>query len=408
MRLFSDYELKSVLDSNYEKLKRKIDLCENDAVMANNLDILIDNFYEEFKVEPLFIDVEEFSKRKITQQKIKKRIDPIFRSYEGREYIEVDGVEMQFFYPFMGDRELFRCQASTFSISGYYQGSDLVQNYLALTYTYALSEIKNENDKEKVFKQLDKDIGAIKKGAEYVNSDVDSFNFGLKSKINKMFLEKKNNIEHFYTISSMLEVPLKKTDYAVKHIPMQRKIVPIQKKYNNEQNYYISDAEYGFILESIKHNGSTYERTPSSYKSMQEEDLRNALLAALNGLYQGSATGEAFRNKGKTDICIEKENRAAFVAECKMWTGQGAISGAIKQLDGYLTWRDCKTALIYFVRNKGFIKVLESAKESIRQIESLRQFKELDKNEFECCLISETNPGQIVNCRVMLFNLFSE
>ncbi len=77
-------------------------------------------------------------------------------------------------------------------------------------------------------------------------------------------------------------------------------------------------------------------------------------MRTLNGTYLGGAVGEAFRNNGKTDICIEEKNRAAFVAECKMWTGQKAIADALKQLDSYLTWRDCKTALIYFVRKKIF------------------------------------------------------
>ena len=93
---------------------------------------------------------------------------------------------------------------------------------------------------------------------------------------------------------------------------------------------------------------------------MQEEDLRNTLLAALNSTYLGKATGETFRNNGKTDICIEADDRAAFVAECKMWTGSKAVAKAIHQLDSYLTWRDCKTALIYFVRRKDFISVVDT------------------------------------------------
>lgn len=88
---------------------------------------------------------------------------------------------------------------------------------------------------------------------------------------------------------------------------------------------------------------------------MQEEDLRNTLLAMLNATYKGNATGETFRRKGKTDICIEMENRAAFVAECKIWKGAKALTNAVRQLNGYLTWRDCKTALIVFVRQKDYL-----------------------------------------------------
>ena len=34
---------------------------------------------------------------------------------------------------------------------------------------------------------------------------------------------------------------------------------------------------------------------------------------------------DRFRKKGKTDIRIEFENRAAFVAECKLWKGEKKI-----------------------------------------------------------------------------------
>jgi len=76
--------------------------------------------------------------------------------------------------------------------------------------------------------------------------------------------------------------------------------------------------------------------------------LRDILLAHLNGHYQGDATGEAFRRSGKTDIRIEDGIRAAFVAECRVWNGQKELSQAIDQLLGYLTWRDCKAAIIIF------------------------------------------------------------
>lgn len=170
----------------------------------------------------------------------------------------------------------------------------------------------------------------------------------------------------------------------------------------------ISDANYADILATIKHMGSTYERTPKSYAAMKEEDLRNTLLAALNGTYLGGAVGEAFRNNGKTDICIEEKNRAAFVAECKMWTGQKAIADALKQLDSYLTWRDCKTALIYFVRKKDFLAILQTAEEALRALPEMRQVQILDKNEFKCCMISTQNPGQQIQVRVMLFNMYAK
>lgn len=91
-----------------------------------------------------------------------------------------------------------------------------------------------------------------------------------------------------------------------------------------------------------------------------------------------------------------------------MWIGKKAISGALQQLDIYLTCRDCKTALIYFVRRKDFFVVLQTAEETLRAIPEMRQVQVLDKNEFKCCMISIQNPGQQIQARVMLFNMYAK
>lgn len=51
---------------------------------------------------------------------------------------------------------------------------------------------------------------------------------------------------------------------------------------------------------------------------------------------------------------------------------------------------------------------MEKAKEALTNVEGMKNVKEVDKNEFECLLLSKANVGQQVKIRVMLFNLFSE
>lgn len=53
--------------------------------------------------------------------------------------------------------------------------------------------------------------------------------------------------------------------------------------------------------------------------------------------------------------------RNVFIAECKYWEGEAAFSEAIDQLLGYVTWRDTKTALLVFNRNKDLSAVLQKA-----------------------------------------------
>jgi len=406
MRPFHDYDLSKVIQNQTSKLCEQIEKYSNDEIMANDLNLLADNCYEQFFIEPIDICEEEFDKRSIVQRKIKRRVDPFWRDVRGQEYVLVDGLSLTFFFAYSGDSNLFKCQASTFSLSGYPE-MELRNGYLVLNYEVPLNEMQSDEDKEKLMKQVERDVSSIKQGASYANKDVSAFNHSLWQSALNMFQLRKKKVEQFYSVSKLFEVPVKKNDYASTHIPVQRKIQPISKKYNDAPNYCITDKEYSDILLTIKHNGSTYERTPSSFKSLHEEDLRNMLLAALNGIYQGNATGETFRKNGKTDICIECENRAAFVAECKIWKGQSKIDEALKQLDGYLTWRDCKTALIYFVRNKEFMSVLDVAKQTLSAHPSIRQVKEIDRNEFECSYISDSNVGQLIKIQVILFNLYA-
>ena len=407
MKPFHDYDLRQVIAGQWQAINKTIDIMSNEEIMANDLDILAENTYQQFFIEPVQIFEEDFSKRSITQAKIKKYIEPFLRDYSGREYVDVDGIVAKFYYPYTGDKTLFQCRASTFSL-GVYPEISVNDSTISLKLERTLVEMNNMDAKDNLLKSLDYSLQEIRKGISYANKDVNEFNQTLRSTIIQKLQEKRNRVESFYSIATMFEVPIEKKEYAQMHIPLKRNIVPIAKHYEASNYYGISDNDYKDILSCIKHTASTYERTPTSYKSMHEEDLRNTLLAALNATYKGDANGETFRYGGKTDICIERENRSAFVAECKMWTGQSAIQSAINQLDCYLTWRDCKTALIYFVRNKDFIKTLENAEIALNEIDGMRSVRMIDKNEFDCFYISKTNVGQIVRIRVMLFNLYYE
>lgn len=404
MKPFQDYSLSTIIDEQWDSASKRIDSMTNEEIMANDLEILADNIYQEFFIQPVEILDEDFSKRSIKQGKIQKYIDPFHRNYSGKNYIEVDGIIGEFYYPFQGDSNLFRCRASTFSVSGYPEIS-VLGGYIAFRIEKSLNEMKNSNAKDQVLSDLKHNVDSIRSGISYANRDVRAFNQSLRDRALAELNKKHEKVQIFFDVANMFEVPLEKKEYAKQHIPLVRNITPIAHSYKKQDYYCISEPDYFDILGTIKHTASTYERTPSSYKGMHEEDLRNTLLAALNGIYKGDAMGEAFRNKGKTDICIERENRAAFVAECKMWTGKTEVAKAVSQLDSYLTWRDCRTALIYFVRRKNFLSILETARVALESIDGMKNVRLVDKNEFDCLFLSKENPGQQVKMRVMLFNL---
>ena len=82
----------------------------------------------------------------------------------------------------------------------------------------------------------------------------------------------------------------------------------------------------------------------------------------VNGQFEGQATGETFNAAGKTDILLRIEGRNAFIGECKFWKGRKVYRETIDQLLGYSSWRDTKTAILVFNKNKDTSNVLDEIK----------------------------------------------
>jgi hypothetical protein len=69
---------------------------------------------------------------------------------------------------------------------------------------------------------------------------------------------------------------------------------------------------------------------------------------------------------------MKYQGNNAFVAECKFWKGRKALLegdsdslGDLDQLLSYLTWRDSKSAMIYFVKQKEITSVIKTVVEAM-------------------------------------------
>jgi len=110
--------------------------------------------------------------------------------------------------------------------------------------------------------------------------------------------------------------------------------------------------EYERILEITSNMATVMERSPETFAQLGEEHIRQHFLVQLNGTYAGNATGETFNYNGKTDILVRRNNLNLFIAECKFWRGEKALSDTIDQLLNYATWRDTRLAIFLFNRNR--------------------------------------------------------
>jgi hypothetical protein len=186
------------------------------------------------------------------------------------------------------------------------------------------------------------------------------------------FLNRKKDLEEKQKVKAgfgSLGFPIRKRadEPAQVFVPVQRKVIALPESKKPEENKYLEQKAYDDILSTIAAMGHGIERSPDTFKNMDEEDIRIILLVGLNAVYEGKATGETFNGYGKTDILIRVADKNIFIAECLVWRGEKYFKSKIEpQLFNYAMWRDTKTALIVFNRNKNFTAVVAEMRDILR------------------------------------------
>lgn len=172
--------------------------------------------------------------------------------------------------------------------------------------------------------------------------------------------------------------------------------------------YGITNQTYDEILRIIRHVGRTFELTPKTFRKHDEEELRDIINANLNGVFEGAASAEVFRVTGRTDICIEEQHRAAFVAECKVWRGPAKIAEALDQLLAYTLWRDSKIALIVFNTDvAGFTELREKMAAALAGYRRYRRtIPSADPGEWRIIVADLHDDRREVTVHAFAFNLY--
>lgn len=130
------------------------------------------------------------------------------------------------------------------------------------------------------------------------------------------------------------------------------------------------------------------------------------MLVTLEAAVEGSATGETFNRRGKTDILVRSEGNNVFVAECKFWSGPKGLLETVDQLLSYLGWRDNQTAAVIFVRNVDFGETVKSAAMTIRTHPSfIRHISTVDPTWEKYEFRSTADSTRSVSVALMLYHL---
>jgi len=247
------------------------------------------------------------------------------------------------------------------------------------------------------------------------NSDIRKENDNLRLNVGNWIRDRKAQIENedalLEQISRKVEIVLKQRSGARTSVPptltVKEKLRPIVRPTAKAPvKLELPRDKFYAILELIMSSCGQFERTPSTFAQLDEEELRNVILSNLNSRYEIEALGEAFSKRGKTDIYLRVQEGGIFVAECKNWTGVKTIDGAVTQILNYLTWRDSYCVVIVFSKRKGFTKVLETAASHIRQLPSyIKAFKKIDDSHFSGSFALPEDEHKLVELHFMIYNL---
>ena len=180
----------------------------------------------------------------------------------------------------------------------------------------------------------------------------------------------------------------------------------IQKKKLPTSNF--PDEVYKDVLKTLSDYGKDIEQKPKVYTGQDEEGLRDHFLTNLTGRYEKTtATGETFNKAGKTDILLKDDmGNNLFIAECKWWKGAGIFHPTINQLfDNYITWRDTKVAIIFFVDNKDFSNVLGQIEDEAKKHQYYVQYLGVkDKSNFSFVFRQKDDVDNNVQVEIMFFH----
>lgn len=353
--LFDEGELRDVLRQREAKMYQEIDSYDRNYILNASVDDLCNYLEQRYRMEPLKLLTDNIE-TDIGETKVDVSKDPNRSFIDRRQPFYIDGTTITYEIPFEGDPDLFRYIPTTRLIK--YITGRVHDGKVHFTFT------RTDHNVEQVKRDFHSEFDALKQQVGHANTDVNEFNSSLHNKARTRITSRREKILKDQDMANALGFPLKRREDAPKtySVPIAKKEVHIQRPAASNTPFKpepaLEMAQYENILEIISSMVHVIERSPGAFTKMKEEDLRQHFLVQLNGQYKGQATGETFNASGKTDILIRVEDRNIFIAECKFWKGEKHFIPTIDQLLGYTSWRDTKTAIILFNRQKNLSDIL--------------------------------------------------
>lgn len=340
-----------------------------------------------------------------------------FRNYNGnREYYTIEALNVIANIQILQGRDCigYKPRREIYFIGGTETEVTLRQEgdklYFYFTMQFPADEMKKlspAQQKHEVDNMYKKNIYTIQQRMEAINEEIKVYNSSLFEFVKREINKKVESDSLLAGFSSAIGVQLiskqenKENGNRISIVP--KKIEPHLPDIKTYNGYYFDKQNYYLILKTIREHIKATEILPKPVQKLSDEELiRDTILWALNENFI-VATGETFRAAGKTDISVNFEDRSAFIAECKIWRGSSTFDSALTQLYGYLTWRDCKVALLFFnLDYKDFGLLLAKIEKQINNHKNFISKTKKADNEWECVFRKESDCSENLTLNIFV------
>ncbi len=399
--LFSDAALSDFLSRCERQISVEIDEFTSDYLLGVIRTDLADAIEAKHRLDPIILHREQTFIGRNGDTKIDVTGQPQYGLRMSTEPLIIPGTFAEFVVPFEGDERILMLRPSTFSTG--LPRAKIVRQEIRFYYA------RTDHDQVAMRASFDRDIELVEKYVQWGSEEVNSFNTRIVQKIRDRL---DRRLEKFLKDKGLVEslgFPIKAREKITSYAPVIRKNLPLvsptKAQLNPEPRLELEQYEH--ILSVISDMSVVMERSPKAFSMMGEEDLRTHILVQLNGHYQGRSTGETFNFDGKTDILIREHGKNIFIGECKIWKGAEVFTDTINQLLGYAAWRDTKTAIILFNRNKDLTNVLSQIPGVAKKHANFRRqvFEYKNETGFRFIFHHRDDPNRDLMISVLVFDV---
>jgi len=390
--LFHDESFSNIADQKITKMKSEVENEDADKITSSKKEKYVDYIVSKYSINPVEIATED---AQIDADTFSRNEDPTL------------------LVPVAGNTDILYYEPSTISI-GYSVRGEVKGDELQI-------ELRGSGrggwDKESLNNEIDRATDYIETHLDRVKGQIEDYHEELRREAERSFEKRRKEVREQREMLGSLDVPLRKGDdvpdtFSI-DAPEYRDKISLTPPESSDLSASdpaptLPESTYEDILEVINDVGIGFERSPRLFRDLEEEDLRDHVLFTLERNFEpGTTTGETFNKSGKSDILVRaSDGTNVFIAECAIWGGEKYFTGKIDQLNGYLTWRDTKAAVIMFVQNQKMEPVRKQIEQGIESNDQfIKKVDQPDESWWQYRFHFENDPDRELDLAVLAFHI---